>query len=768
MPPTLKLPKKIKIQQWMSDFEIHKINTMTAVDYILDWFQKRIPSRRGGVPIIKSTSASDRIMVLRSGTGSGKSTTLAPELYLKFDKATVKNIAVTQPRVLTAVSIPTDIEKFYVEMKMGKNLGYQTGSYVHIPDRGVVFMTDGVLAQQLKTMSDEQIMKKYSFIIIDECHVRSISMDLILSLIKQLIHRNYMSRECPFLILTSATFNVKKYADYFMVDHKNIIDVEGINYPIDVNYHNIPASNYIKAAVEKAIKLHNNMDDYKDNNKFVDILIFVYGARPMREIRKILHEKNEDNKNNNYYVLIGLDRMAYSTGNIDYQNVFKPLSSINVVLTNGDIVIPRRRIIVSTNIAETGVTIDTLKYLIDTGFENSALFNPNFGSFSVIPKNITRASAVQRKGRVGRRAPGSWHPLYTKESFEKMPDDIHPQILTVDISSALLSIIIKYVYPEWDGSISDDFVPVRQFSIHSIDFLDYPSFDNISHSLEKLYVLGMVDCDLTPTVFGLIASNIIKIDIESVRMILAGYQNGANIMDLITIASFMFIGKRNYKDGRSRNKYKYTSLFEKSDKEIDYYNKFFVADDFIETIFIWNDLMDQIKIMRKKLSIYHIKQWSENNGLLYSGLLSVVDHRDSLISSFIQGIGLDPSYNGLGIKKDKYDLRKIMRTNFHGGLQEIKKIKKCIYEGFRLNTATWNDEKSSYILDRINLKIRIRSDVVQPLSSHESFLQTRPKKIIVKNVVLRENPRTKIFQFESDTAGVLDGYVNIDNMFFAS
>ena len=102
-------PGKIKIFPHMSDYEINKINTLPAKDYIIEWFTKRIPSRRGGIPIIKPKSVNDRIMILKSGTGSGKSTTLGPEFYNNFFESTKRNIAVTQPRVLTAMQNPEDI-----------------------------------------------------------------------------------------------------------------------------------------------------------------------------------------------------------------------------------------------------------------------------------------------------------------------------------------------------------------------------------------------------------------------------------------------------------------------------------------------------------------------------------------------------------------------------------------------------------------------------------------------------------------------------------
>jgi HrpA-like RNA helicase len=751
------LPSKIKVMPHHTKYDIDRINKLAAKDFILEWFQKRIPSRRGGTPVKKPTSADDRIMILRSGTGSGKSTTLGPELYLRFAPITKKNIAVTQPRVLTATGIPIDIADIYKTqgIKLGENLGYQTGEYSYKPKKGIVFMTIGVLAQQLKVMSDEDFMNKYAFVIIDECHDRSLDMDLTLSLIKQLIHRNFKNTECPFLILTSATFDVKKYADYFMVSHKNILDVEGLNFPIQANFPKAPITDYVRHAASQALEIHRkNTDDYKDN-RFTDILIFVYGNTPLKAIREILD--GENTQEGNHFITIGLTSQSFHSGNIDYLNVFKPLSSINVSLKDGTIATPRRRIIIATNVAETGVTIDTLKYLIDTGYSNDAIFNPVHDSFAVLPRASTKASTLQRKGRVGRRAPGAWYPMFTKKIFDAMQEDKYPDLLTSDITGTILGLIIKSVHPGWDGVITEDIVSSGAFDIKNIDLLDYPAADGLMYSINKLYVLGMIKPSMEPTIIGMIHARMMKMAVENTRMIVAGYQWGANIIDLVTIAAFASIGKREYVD-RTKNKYVWQggltcdSARATNNKLTPEDTALLIGDDFITSLFIWNDFMNQIAIMKSKASITHIKKWCEGNGLVYDGLLAAVAQRDAIIASMIQSIGLDPfaSPNTLPFASTEY----------------IGILKRCIYDGYRLNTATWDEERSGFILDTTHNKIKISSDAIKPLG--DTTQQTKPKKIICGNISFRENRFNKVYQFECDTVSVLDSYVDTDDTFATS
>jgi hypothetical protein len=237
---------------------------------------------------------------------------------------------------------------------------------------------------------------------------------------------------------------------------------------------------------------------------------------------------------------------------------------------------------------------------------------------------------------------------------------------------------------------------------------------------------------------------------------------------LITIGSFMYVGKREYIDTKSKIKYNYETTFKKNTKELEFYNKFFIADDFIEPVFIWEDFMEQIEIMKKKLSIEHVKTWCTEHGLIYEGLLNIISVRDSIIAVFIQSIGIDPFYNGSDIPKHQYSLKKFFHNNIYMGLEEIRKIKRCIYEGFRLNMATWNMEKKMYVLDNCHEKIKISSDVIKPIPEHNTIKQIRPKKIIVRDINLNKKPFGSMYAYECDRVSVMDGYIDVDETFCSS
>ena len=753
--PTLKEVGKIRIQSHYNAQEIKKAQTLTAMDFILDWFQLRIPSYRGGQPQIKSKNISGKVLLIQSGTGSGKSVTLAPELYVRFFKSLGKTMVITQPRIILATNTPEIIVKYYPDMILGKTIGYQTGDFSYKPSKGVLFTVIDLLAQQLKTMSDDDIIKLYSFIIIDECHLRNLAMDLTLNLVKQFLLRNSENPECPFLILTSATFDTKKYADYFQVGRENIIQVEGLNFPIREHYPPNIVSNYITETVNTVIRIHTeNLNDYKISN-FTDIIIFTYGSAPTKKLIKLLNKANEDLKD--HYVVLSLTSSIFHDVGMDYQNIFKPIESIRINIKNKTFT-PKRRVIISTNIAETGVTIDTLKYCIDTGFQYSAEFNPIYGLFGLYPSPISQASVLQRRGRVGRKAEGDWYPMYPKKIFDVFRVNDFPNLFKEDLTMVLLSIIIKNTIPDWDGTIAE-ITPVEKFHLSQLDFLDYPPWDSIKFSINKLYTLGLIDYNYNPTLMGLIAAKFSMVSIENIRMILAGYEHGVNIIDLVTIAAFMQqVGAADYIDAKSPNKYSFK--LDKSSNRNYYFNKFFISDDFITCLFIWEDFQNQIRKIKENKSLTQVKKWCRENGLSYKSLIYIIKARDNIITLMIQSIGIDP------FQGDNLPLRDLLKKNPEAGINYIKKIKNCIYEGYRLNTATWNIFR--YVHDATNLNLVIDSPVIKELPNHEDFKQSRPLRIIVRNVQLRKDPKSDIYLYNVYRVSSMDGYVNVDDTFSSS
>jgi HrpA-like RNA helicase len=812
----------------LSKSAINTINNTRGIDYIINFISDRTSSVAGSNPKIPAKSLGDRVIVLKSDTGSGKSTVMPPYLYEKLQLRTNKNIAVTQPRVLTAIDIAEGLPENYNFLKLDDNLGYSTGDYKRsIKNKGVIFMTIGVLVNQLKNDTDEDFMKRYSFILIDEVHDRDLNVDTSIYLLKKLLAINYKNVSCPMVILMSATFDPTIFMDYFECPDENFIQVIGSTFPIEKNFSKFDVTNFIQYAINKAEELHiTNISDIDTNSKFRDIIIFVSGgaaskeileklhlfnakvlSKPFSQVLKYMDDKKADEKSggaedSRYYIApIDLNRGTFKASGSEYQNMFSDIKNISIPIykinEKGAVdlknithyVKPSRRIIIATPIAETGVTIETLKYCIDTGFVTEVAFNPDFAVKTLIAKNVTQGMGIQRRGRVGRKSNGYWYPCFTEETFNSLDIDQFASILKIDVTEELISIFIKeteseivennqqnksrkYIYDNnlfLTNYITDNsyyqLTHLKQLNVSSIDFLESPSASSLVYSTEKLYGLGFIDAQYNPTILGIYANKISKISIESRRMLLAGYAHGANIIDLITIISFVEVERMNV----LHKKYTPINMFTKKldEKEYEFYFKIIIGDEFVEYLLIWemySEILDKMitetKVRADKGKPYtfdlsDVEQWCLDNKLQYEGLNSVTDRRNEIIESLIS-MGLNPYWNGLGLKKGTYNLLTMFRENLEEFMAEVKKIKLCIVDGFRFNLLIWDNSTKKYISHHRNMPVQIRAPVLSRMG--DDAVQTNANFLISSNIMLRKSMINKdMYQFEhSGSISILD------------
>ncbi len=824
--PTLLRKGFVVPPEGMSKHDKEKLENTISIDYLLNFISNRIPKDRNGKIPITPTRYGDKVIILKSKTGSGKSTVLPPALYNTFMERTKKNIIVTQPRILTAIDIPNTIVKYDKNLQIEKNIGYSTKDFKRLPtEKGMIFCTVGVLTQQLIAYTDEEFMQKYQFVILDEVHERDLETDLVLYLLKKLIQNNYDNPNCPLIILMSATFNEKIFMQYFDTPKENYIQVIGSTFPIEDNFPEYSIANYVKYATLKAQEIHlDNLEDADNNEKFRDIIIFVQAAGvgkkiydelltfnsiildgDLKDVLKYRDSLKNDikalfkggnNVDKNYYVLpILLDKKNFEAGGIEYQNVFSDISTVHVPLwkvKKGEIdledspykyVRPTRRIIIATNIAETGLTIPTLKYCIDTGFQISVDYFPDYNCNSLMTKNITQGMAIQRRGRVGRQAPGIWYPCYTKETYEQFLEDQLSKILISDFTQNLLSILIKEKNTDIVEEKSVQKIKERKnlFLMHkyvnnklfkvenelktnisSLDFIELPSFQSLTSAVEKLHILGFIDdnYDVTPT--GFYSNKISFISTEAKKMILSGYSYGAYIYDLITITAFIEVGKR-YIFGKS---FKLENFIKKN--EFEFYINVLVADDFICSIFVWNlfqEYLNKLIIGEKSIYLDNIKKWCEDNELKYDGLLSVMQKRDSILENLIT-IGMNPYYNSLGLKNTEYNLNNIIKKSLEDGIEEIKKIKMCLYEGFKCNILGF--KRNKYISLYKNIPVKVKSQLIKEINPESNDIHPAiANYILVDSYLISQKRSSAQFEFIAEGyVSVLDGYVTVDDRFY--
>lgn len=841
--PTLLLPGNLEETKWSEKKE--ELDKYVPLSYIMQFFEDRIPARYGENPKIKSNNSADKILLLESSTGSGKSTLIPPEFYHRFFERTRKNIACTQPRTLTAIEIPRNtIPPFQTKEALvkagfpnrepliyGKNIGTQTGVFTKRPHRGIIYMTPGIIVQQMIVMSNEEFMKKYSIIIVDEAHERSLSLDTVLYMLKKFINLNYANKDCPFLIVMSATFDTEKFCNYLLSEvkkperYKNIIKVKGSVYNIDEHFLEYDSLNYVQSIIDKVIEIHKNnsldfispgeimknkkiykleedmkKDDLITNQQFRDILIFIKGPG---EIVKLKNKINKLNSTDEYFkkypvLPLGLTGDLVANQSIEYRNtVEKSIEELNVeVFSSGKIELkkPTRRIIISTNVAETGITIDTLKYVIEPGWSYSNEFNPCFATGTMVAKPITQSMYKQRRGRVGRKAPGHIYPIYTKDIFEKMQKDQYPDMVKDEITLDLLNILIKEVDPE--NKINEfsidklfeipDFekeINKTKINIYELDLLDLPSADSLHYSMEKLYCLAAINTNSIPTNIGFIINKFRFIGIESIKMILSGYAWDVAIQDLIIIAAFLKFNKDDIISKETADKYhtalasgKFT-LFPNEQKKIISYSEIktdlMLDDEFIRYILIFNEFQKQLLEVnirnlnvikkvgdRKKKEKYetrsiieNLKEWGNNYGISIKGLLEVIDLRETIINTMVM-IGLNPFHNhekSLDINQDKHDY--------------ICSIKQCIFEGYKLNIAVWNNIEKKYYSRKSHLPLIIENEYILSKLDILKYGDSNPKYIIYDKITYIINTMTNLYNPVVSHISVLDGFIVIDPNF---
>lgn len=736
------------------------LDKKVPINYIMDWFDKRIlhKSQSGS-----TLSMSDRVVVLLSKTGSGKSTAIAPNLYLRFFNRYRKRIVITQPRVLTTLEIPKDISRIEayqqpnkegLSLELYRNLGYQTQEFSRKPkEKGILFVTTGILLQYLKNIPDDDFLKKFKFIIIDEAHDRSLDVDLVLFMMRELIKRN-LRKDPPFLILMSATMNVDLYANYF--ETKTIFEVSGQSKPISIVYPPNDVQNIYASIINiiKDIERKEESESDAEAKKIIedgirDIIIFMPSTFMILKAVAALEDANNSFKH--YLLPLSITAADINRSSMNYQYLIMPIK--NIKLANGKI--PYRRVIVSTNVAETGLTLENLRYCIDSGLVFVSDYDSQYDSGLFMIKPTTSSMSLQRKGRVGRKFPGIFYPLFTEETFNHMDVDNVPSILTEDIGSHILAMMIYM--PK---------TPIHKLPIHN--FITAPPHDNINQASELLFLTGAIDTDGYLTKIGHIMGSFRKLSLQSCAVITYSIMYDISIKDIIIIVLMSELKKSDYVSTNPKIKPISISSIVASlygdDKTCDIinYNKFkmklLVSCEFIEPLVIlqWFEHQFQSK------KIAEVMSWCIEVGLNFDTLFQIINDADEIswqLSNNTEADIMETRSSMLDILIKAYADPMVYENEL---VELVCKYKQCIYHGYQRNVLRWNDKENNYY-DRYGNKVMVKSKLVSPLSFQKigaPFEQNRPKLLMYKKIYLKSNAGK--YQREADTISVLDGFVQVD------
>ncbi|KAK5165383.1 DEAH-box ATP-dependent RNA helicase prp43 [Saxophila tyrrhenica] len=410
-----------------------------------------------------------QILVFVGETGSGK-TTQIPQ-FVAFDdlpQSQGKMVACTQPRRVAAMSVAQRVAQ-EMDVKLGEEVGYSIRfEDMTSPSTMLKYMTDGMLLRE--AMNDHDL-KRYSTIILDEAHERTLATDILMGLLKGVVQR----RPDLKLIIMSATLDAQKFQKYFM--SAPLLAVPGRTHPVEIFYTAEPERDYVEAAMRTVLQIHGTEPEG-------DILLFLTGEEEIEDAcRKINLEADELSREGagplKVYPLYG------SLPPAQQQRIFDPAPP--PYKPGGK---PGRKCIVSTNIAETSLTIDGIVYVVDPGFSKQKVYNPRIRVESLLVSPISKASAQQRAGRAGRTRPGKCFRLYTEDAFKKeLIEQSYPEILRSNLASTVLELKKLGV---------DDLV--------HFDLMDPPAPETLMRALEELNYLACLDDEGELTHLGTVAS----------------------------------------------------------------------------------------------------------------------------------------------------------------------------------------------------------------------------------------------------------------------
>ncbi|TAQ85246.1 hypothetical protein B7494_g6440 [Chlorociboria aeruginascens] len=407
--------------------------------------RESLPVYRFRSELIKAVEA-NQLLIVVGDTGSGKTTQLTQYLA-EAGFANNGIIGCTQPRRVAAMSVAKRVAE-----EVGCQLGEEVGYAIRFEDctspaTKIKYMTDGMLEREV--LIDPEL-KRYSVIMLDEAHERTIATDVLFALLKKTLKR----RPDLKVIVTSATLDADKFSAYF--NECPIFSIPGRTFPVEIMYSREPESDYLDAALVTVMQIHLTEPPG-------DILLFLTGQEEIETSCEILFERMKALGPSVPELII---LPVYSALPNEIQSkIFDPAPPGS------------RKVVIATNIAETSITIDHIYYVIDPGFVKQNAYDPKLGMDSLVVTPISQAQAKQRAGRAGRTGPGKCFRLYTEAAFqsEMLPTSI-PEIQRQNLSNTIL--MLKAM------GIND---------LLHFDFMDPPPTNTMLTALEELYALSALD-----------------------------------------------------------------------------------------------------------------------------------------------------------------------------------------------------------------------------------------------------------------------------------
>lgn len=575
-------------------------------------FPESLPVSQRKVEIQKLLSE-HQVIVVAGETGSGKTTQL-PKMCLELGFGNLGMIGHTQPRRIAARSVAARIAE-ELETELGGLVGYKVRFNDQISDdTQIKLMTDGILLAEIQ---NDRFLNQYSCLIIDEAHERSLNNDFILGYLKQLLPR----RRDLKLIITSATIDVERFSKHF--NNAPIIEVSGRTYPVEVRYRPVVEED----DQDQLQGILNAVDELQAEGRG-DILIFMNGEREIRDTAEALQKQNLKHTE----ILPLFARLSAQEQN----KIFHP-SGLN-------------RIVLATNVAETSLTVQGIKYVIDPGTARISRYSYRTKVQRLPIEPISQASANQRKGRCGRVSEGICIRLYSEEDFNSRPEFTDPEILRTNLASVILQMTALGL---------DD--------IEGFPFVDAPDKRHIQDGVKLLEELGAFETVQTKSGEKRLLTRVgrqlaqLPVDPRLAKMILSAVNFGC-VYEMMIIVSALSI-----QDPRERPQEKQQASDEKHRRFTD------KKSDFLAFLNLWRYLQEQ----QKELSKNQFRRQCQKDFLNY---LRIREWQD-----IYHQIRLTVREMGLPINSEKAEYQQIHTALLSGLLSHIglKEAEKQQYLGAR-------------------------------------------------------------------------------------
>jgi ATP-dependent RNA helicase DHX8/PRP22 len=438
--PSEAMPEWKKISSGSRDVNMGKRTDMSIKDQ-----RESLPVYKFRKQLLEAVAA-HQILIVVGDTGSGKTTQMTQYLA-EAGYGNELVIGCTQPRRVAAMSVAKRVAE-EVGCKLGNEVGYTIRfEDCTSPDTRIKYMTDGILQREILL---DPMLNKYSCIMLDEAHERTIATDVLFGLLKKTLKR----RPDMKLIVTSATLDADKFSEYFY--KCPIFSIPGRTFPVEIMYSREPESDYLDAALVTVMQIHLT-------EPAGDILLFLTGKEEIDSSCEILSERMKA-LGPNVPELMVLPIYGALPSEVA-SRIFEPSPT------------GTRKVVIATNIAETSLTIDGIYYVVDPGFVKQSSYDGKLGMDRLQITPISQAQARQRSGRAGRTGPGKCFRLYTEAAFqnEMLPTTI-PEIQRQNLSNTIL--MLKAM------GIND---------LLHFDFMDPPPTNTMLTALEELYQLGSLD-----------------------------------------------------------------------------------------------------------------------------------------------------------------------------------------------------------------------------------------------------------------------------------